>query len=138
MTASAFLHTPSFMAIGAQLRALRVAAKRTQVALADELGVDQSLISNVERGTRATTTDVLERWVQTCNAEIVFAGGSDPLAEARTLPPPDLGLLAKLAAALGGAKDDPYKKAVIAGAIEGAITGVAAATQQSRRVRSAP
>jgi transcriptional regulator with XRE-family HTH domain len=138
MTAPHFSHTPSLMAIGAQLRALRVAAKKTQTALAAEIDVDQSLISNVERGTRATTTDVLERWVQVCNSAIVFADADDPLVGARALPPPDLGLLARLASALGDARDDPYRKAVIMGAIEGAIEGVATVERKVERQHRSP
>lgn len=135
MTDGLFLHTAAVMAIGAQLRAIRLAAGKTQVVLAAEIGVDQSVVSNVERGTRATTTDVLERWVKACNAEVTFTDSTGPLSAALALPEEDVGLLSRLVSLLTGAQHDPFRKAIILGTIEGAIDGAVKADAQpgSRR-----
>lgn len=47
------------------LRLLRLYAGLTQVEMAERLGVSQSLVSDVERGTKAATLNLLERYADT-------------------------------------------------------------------------
>ena len=84
----------------------------------------QSTISEVENDTRPTTSDVLERWVVACGAEIVIRrpDSSDPMAPlleaARGLSPDQLARLVRIARALPRL---PARTAdVLTAAIEGA------------------
>ena len=58
--------------LGPQLRALRQRAGLRQTELASVIGVSQSLISQVENGKEATTTDVLARWIDACAGDVVI------------------------------------------------------------------
>lgn len=61
---------PTAASIAARLRAAREAAPLTQVALADKLGVHQSLVSAYERGERTPGAVLLWRWAQACGCSI--------------------------------------------------------------------
>ncbi len=49
------------MNIGERLKALRIKSNYTQLNIAEFLGVDQSLISKVEKNERVLTSDMLEK-----------------------------------------------------------------------------
>lgn len=57
--------------LGIDLRMIREAAGLTQVQLASLLDSSQPTISVAERGSGATTTDILLRWVSVCRARLV-------------------------------------------------------------------
>lgn len=55
----------------AALKPIREAAGLKQTDLARKLGwADGSHVSNVERGNRGTTVDLIERWVHECGHDI--------------------------------------------------------------------
>ena len=60
--------------IGILLANLRKKSKMTQVQLAETLGIDQSTISHIERETRDTTNDVIERWISACDGTLLILG----------------------------------------------------------------
>lgn len=73
------------MTLGTQLRILRRAAGFNQTELARLADIGRTTISDVERDTRPTTTDVVERWVKVCNGtlEIKASKEGGPAALAR-------------------------------------------------------
>ena len=77
--------------IGTDLKSLRVEAGLNQVDLAEKLGITQGALSRIERGA-ATTTEVIERWVQICGGSIRIDG--------RTGLAPELAKLLNLARGL--------------------------------------
>ena len=52
------------LALAAQLRKRRLELKLSQVAIASELGVDQSFVSRVELGERSLTFGQALKWLQ--------------------------------------------------------------------------
>lgn len=66
------------MKIGEQLKKLRKRAGLTQIQLSERLQVVQSLISSVENGKGATTTEMVERWVNVCKGRIVIFSADPP------------------------------------------------------------
>lgn len=68
------------MSLGRQLRELRTSAGIKQIELAQLINCGRSTISDVERESRPTTTDVVERWVAACRGRMeIIAEGADPL-----------------------------------------------------------
>ncbi len=93
--------------LGQQLKHLRASASLTQDELAEKIGVSQPTVSYVERG-GATTSDVVERWIETCGGSMsVGRGDSDRLQQlAAALPPSDLLRLIRVATALPGVPEE--------------------------------
>lgn len=123
--------TPREMTLGEQLRAVRQAAGKTQEDLVAEGVAGQSTISEMENGKRPTGTDVLERWVQACGAELVVRRHDDPdpltplVRAARALRShADLARLVRIAIAFADLGEK--SKETLTAAIEGAAEDVRA------------
>ena len=66
------------MELHKELRQLRQESGMTQVQLAAALGIDQSTVSGIEKGT-PTTTKVMLDWVRVCGGQLtVVAAHADP------------------------------------------------------------
>lgn len=116
--------SPARMTLGSKLKALRQQTGLTQVQLAEEIQVSQSLVSHVERDRGAPSYDVIARWVDRCRGEIIIRPAakttSERLAAALVdLPDVDQLLLIRLAEQLKG--DNPYRTEMIRGAIGGLV-----------------
>lgn len=61
--------------VRAQLKRMRTTAQLSQVALAEMLGVSNSLISKVEAGKSAPTFELAARWALACGFEVSFDAG---------------------------------------------------------------
>lgn len=57
--------------LGERLRDLRLARGLTQGQIAELVGLQQPQVSAIEVGRRDTTTGVLLRWLEVCDAELV-------------------------------------------------------------------
>lgn len=103
--------------IGEALRALRIAAGIKQVDLAVTLDIHQSTISGIENG-RATTTDVVERWIDACGGTITIAPPGDRAAPllslAVGLDSADLDRAVRFASSLSRMPDDTKNALVLA------------------------
>lgn len=99
--------------LSAQLRQLRAEASLTQNELAARIGVSQPTVSAVERG-QATTTDVLEQWVEACGGHLVASRAQHAalLAAVASLSSADVQRLQRVAEALIRVPED-FKDHVI-------------------------
>ncbi|MGH9337898.1 MAG: helix-turn-helix domain-containing protein, partial [Vicinamibacteria bacterium] len=73
------LESPSKKTIGERVRGLRVRRGKTQVELAKQLGMNQSNLSEVERGVRGLTIQQLMKLSKALSAssdEILFGSSS--------------------------------------------------------------
>ncbi len=68
--------------IQALLRELRLGAGLTQAKLAERLGCTQRKVTNVERGTRRPSLELLESWAAACGRRYVFDFPPEGAAEA--------------------------------------------------------
>lgn len=73
------------MSLGQQLRQLRLSAGLSQSELAEKIQAGRSTISDVERDSRPTTTDVIERWVEACEGRLVIYESTEQSAALRHL-----------------------------------------------------
>jgi predicted transcriptional regulator len=91
--------------IGLQLRALRQRANLRQTELADRIGVSQSLVSQVENGKEATTTEVVSRWVDACGGDLIIEGADTASVRSAiaAMEPEDVQLLLRIARSLPSA-----------------------------------
>lgn len=60
------IHHPRYVLLRQQLKAMRKAAKLTQVMIAERLELDQSYISKIERGERYVDTLFYIDWCKAC------------------------------------------------------------------------
>jgi transcriptional regulator with XRE-family HTH domain len=61
-----------------ELKIARLKAGKTQAQLAEQLDLGKSSISQIESGTRETTTDVVERWLAACAHTMTIAPCCSP------------------------------------------------------------
>lgn len=84
-----------------QLQIARQTAGLSQTRLADSIGMDRGMVSNVDRGLKSTSFENVDAWLTACNMQLVVVPADVAVpAEVAMLAPDLRELLLKLARVL--------------------------------------